>query len=80
VSVEPFAAQHVSLVDVLDRVLDRGAVIAGDITITVADVDLIRLHLQVVLGSAGTLDVSLREPRANEWHGNRTGDSRRRRP
>ena len=54
-----FEQEHVSLVDVLDRVLDRGAVIAGDLTISVADVDLIRLHLQVVLGSAGTLDVSL---------------------
>jgi hypothetical protein len=59
VGAPAFEQEHVSLVDVLDRVLDRGAVIAGDLTISVADVDLIRLHLQVVLGSAGTLDVSL---------------------
>jgi hypothetical protein len=51
--------RHVSLVDVLDRVLDKGAVIAGDLTITVADVDLVRLHLRIVLGSAGTLDVQV---------------------
>jgi hypothetical protein len=57
-------SEHVSLVDVLDRVLDKGAVIAGDVTITVADVDLVQLRLRVVLGSSGTLEVSLREPGA----------------
>jgi hypothetical protein len=59
-----FEQEHASLVDVLDRVLDKGAVIAGDLTISVADVDLIRLHLQIVLGSAGTLDMRLSEPEA----------------
>lgn len=43
--------RHVTLVDVLDRVLGKGAVIAGDVTIAVADVELIRLELRVTLGS-----------------------------
>jgi hypothetical protein len=36
---------------VLDRVLNKGAVVVGEITISVADIDLIYLGLQVVLTS-----------------------------
>jgi hypothetical protein len=53
--------RNVSLVEALDRVLGRGAVVAGDIVISVAEVDLIRLHLQLVLGSTGALEVSAEE-------------------
>jgi hypothetical protein len=37
------------LSDLLNRVLDRGLVITGSVTIAVADVDLIKLDLNVVL-------------------------------
>jgi hypothetical protein len=43
--------REVSLCEVLDRVLNKGAVVAGDVTISVADVDLIYLGLQLVLTS-----------------------------
>jgi hypothetical protein len=49
------ATKHISLADVLDRVLGKGAVIVGDVTIAVADIDLIRLELQLTLGSSDTL-------------------------
>ncbi len=39
------------LCELLDRVLNKGAVISGDITISVANVDLIYLSLQLVLTS-----------------------------
>ncbi|MFD2415129.1 gas vesicle protein GvpJ [Amycolatopsis pigmentata] len=39
------------LVDLLDRVLDRGAVITGDVIISLAGIDLIRLDLRLLLGS-----------------------------
>jgi gas vesicle structural protein len=42
-------AQEVTLIDLLDRVIDNGVVLAGDITISVADVDLIYLGLRVLL-------------------------------
>ena len=42
-------AQEASLVDLLDRVIDHGVVLAGDVTISVADVDLIYLGLRVLL-------------------------------
>ncbi|MBZ5668635.1 MAG: gas vesicle protein [Acidobacteriia bacterium] len=44
-------AKRVSLCEVLDRVLNKGVVVAGDVTISVADVDLIYLGLQLVLTS-----------------------------
>ena len=43
--------EHLSLCEALDRVLNKGAVIAGEVTISVANVDLIYLGLQVVLAS-----------------------------
>jgi hypothetical protein len=38
-----------SLVDVLDRVIDRGVVIAGDVVLSVAGVDLVHLELHLRL-------------------------------
>ena len=47
-------AEQVSLCEVLDRVLNKGAVVAGELTVSVADVDLLYLGLQVVLASVET--------------------------
>ncbi|HCF56767.1 MAG TPA: gas vesicle protein [Myxococcales bacterium] len=47
--------EHVSLVEILDRVLGKGAVIAGEVVIAVADIDLVRLELQVALGTSDAL-------------------------
>lgn len=38
-----------SLVDVLDRVLQRGAFVSGDVTICLAGIDLARLDLRLLL-------------------------------
>jgi hypothetical protein len=43
--------KEVTLLELLDRVIDHGVVLAGDITISVADVDLIYLGLRVMLAS-----------------------------
>jgi hypothetical protein len=47
--------RQVSLCEVLDRVLNKGVVLAGEATISVADIDLIYLGLQVVLTSMETV-------------------------
>lgn len=47
-------AESVCLCEVLDRVLNKGVVVAGDATISVADIDLIYLGLQLVLTSIET--------------------------
>ena len=49
--------QHdIALVELVDRVLNKGVVLAGDITLSVADVDLIYVSLRALLASAGTVD------------------------
>jgi hypothetical protein len=48
------AGQHISLCETLDRVLNKGVVVAGDVVISVADVDLVYLGLQLVLTSVET--------------------------
>ena len=46
--------EHVSLCEALDRVLNKGVVVVGDVTISVADIDLVYLGLQVILTSIKT--------------------------
>jgi hypothetical protein len=46
------AVERVSLCEALDRLLTTGVVVVGDATLTVADIDLLRLQFQVVLSSA----------------------------
>jgi gas vesicle structural protein len=54
--------EEVTLVDLLDRILDTGVVIRGDITISVADVDLVYLQANVLLTSiAKMLSISEEE-------------------
>jgi hypothetical protein len=44
------------LVDLLDRLLAGGVVVEGDLTLAVADVDLVRLGLRAVLAAVETLE------------------------
>ena len=43
-----------SLADVLERVLDKGIVIAGDIVISILDIELLTLKLRLFVSSAET--------------------------
>jgi hypothetical protein len=43
-----------SLADVLERVLDKGVVIVGDITVNVVDIELLTLRLRLFIASAQT--------------------------
>ena len=47
---------QVTLVELVDRVLNKGVVVAGDITLSVADVDLVYVGLRVLLSSVATLE------------------------
>jgi hypothetical protein len=57
---------HQSLVELVNRLLDKGVVISGDVTISVAGVDLLYLGLNAVLASVKT---------AREHLGRRIGES-----
>lgn len=52
---------ELSLLETLDHVLDSGLVIAGEVTISVADIDLIYVGLNLLLGSVDTIHEVLGE-------------------
>jgi len=58
-----FAPGRHSLCDVLDRVLDKGAVASGEITLSLAGIDLVYLNLKVLLASTARM---LAEQNKNE--------------
>ena len=45
------SVQSVGLADVLDRVLDKGVVIAGDVTISLVGVELLNIRLRLLIAS-----------------------------
>ena len=46
--------EQVSLCEALDRLLNKGAVIVADVTVSVANIDLIYLSLQALIASVET--------------------------
>jgi len=50
------AGKQVSLVEVLDRVLNKGAVLTGGITISVADIPLLYVGLNLLIASVERLE------------------------
>ena len=46
--------RRITLCETLDRVLNKGVVLAGEIIISVAEVDLVYLNIQVLLASVDT--------------------------
>ncbi len=51
-SLEQVARQReVALVDLVDRLLAGGVVITGDLTLRIADVDLVRIDLNALISS-----------------------------
>jgi len=45
------ATEATNLADILERVLDKGIVIAGDIKISIADVDLLNIKIRLLIAS-----------------------------
>jgi hypothetical protein len=45
------AVETTNLADILERVLDKGIVIAGDIKIQLADVDLLNIKIRLMVAS-----------------------------
>jgi hypothetical protein len=48
--------KQVTLADLLDRILDKGVVISGDIFISVAGIDLAYIDLKVLIGSLDAIE------------------------
>jgi hypothetical protein len=47
----PPDAREVALVDLLDRLLAKGVVIAGEVTLSIADIDLVHVSLRALITS-----------------------------
>ena len=58
---EEWESTDLSLLETLDHVLNRGLVIAGEITISVADIDLVFVGLNVLVSSVETAHEVLRK-------------------
>jgi len=54
--------EPVDLSDLLNTVLDKGAAVHGEVTIAVADVDLIRLNIGLLLQAVATAEQRMRAP------------------
>jgi hypothetical protein len=63
---EEWENTDLSLLETLDHVLNRGLVIAGEITIAVADIDLIFIGLNVLVSSVETAHEVLRKRQSTE--------------
>src|SRR5262245_55968866 len=50
-TLEPVYRRATGLVDVLDRVLDKGLVIAGDVRVSLAEVELLTIRIRLLVCS-----------------------------
>ncbi|MGW4368618.1 gas vesicle protein [Nocardia takedensis] len=60
--------RRVALVDLLDRVLAGGVVVSGDITLALADIDLVRISLRALLASISALSAEGAEASGPHGH------------
>jgi len=56
------AEEDVTLLELLDRALDKGVVLSGDVTLSVADVDLVYVGLRLLLSSVDAAERAKGEP------------------
>jgi hypothetical protein len=49
-------SKDITILEVLDRVLNKGVILTGDIVISVADIDLVYLGVKLMLSSVETME------------------------
>lgn len=73
-SLREVSGRNLSLVDLLDRILDKGIVINGDITLSVGNVELLSLKINLVIAS---LETAKRYGLKLPWEKAETGQTKR---
>ncbi|WP_406499708.1 gas vesicle protein [Streptomyces sp. NBC_00846] len=58
---EPLPDRQIALIDLLDRLLSGGVVLTGDIVLSIADIDLVRISLRALI-------VSISEQNPSPWN------------
>ncbi|OON79312.1 gas vesicle protein [Streptomyces tsukubensis] len=48
---DSLSGRQVALIDLLDRLLNGGAVLTGDLVLSIADIDLVHINLRAVIHS-----------------------------
>ncbi|MEV6318119.1 gas vesicle protein [Streptomyces sp. NPDC051776] len=67
--------REIALVDLLDRVLAGGVVISGDITLTIADIDLVQISLRALVASVRDAVTQQGEDALSRGGGGEAGDT-----
>ncbi|MEI7725259.1 MAG: gas vesicle protein [Bacteroidota bacterium] len=49
-------SKDITILELLDRVLNKGVILTGDVVISVADVDLVYLGIKLMLSSVETME------------------------
>ncbi|MFE6738162.1 gas vesicle protein [Streptomyces tubercidicus] len=57
---EPLPDRQIALIDLLDRLLSGGVVLTGDVVLSIADIDLVRISLRALI-------VSISERNPSPW-------------
>ncbi|GAO11820.1 gas vesicle protein [Streptomyces lydicamycinicus] len=57
---EPLPDRQIALIDLLDRLLSGGVVLTGDVVLSIADIDLVRISLRALI-------VSISEHNPSPW-------------
>ncbi|MEE1767807.1 gas vesicle protein [Streptomyces sp. JV185] len=60
-SREPLPERQIALIDLLDRLLSGGVVLTGDVVLSIADIDLVRISLRALI-------VSISEQNPSPWN------------
>ena len=53
-SLKTITPKQLTIIDLIDRILDKGVVINGDITVSIVGVDLLSLKINLVIASLET--------------------------
>ncbi|MEW2316627.1 gas vesicle protein [Streptomyces bauhiniae] len=74
-ATEPLAQRQVALIDLLDRLLSGGVVLTGDVVLSIAGIDLVRVSLRALIVSISSeVPSPFTEPRPIESRGEERGD------
>ena len=49
-------SKDITILELLDRVLNKGVILSGDIVISVADIDLVYVGVKLMLSSVETME------------------------
>ncbi|MDP2339285.1 MAG: gas vesicle protein [Bacteroidota bacterium] len=49
-------SKDITILELLDRVLNKGVILTGDLVISVADIDLVYLGVKLMLSSVETME------------------------